>query len=292
MPSDDAVNRFEALARVNNVVVPLDGSEYSGRALPVAVDLARRLHADLHLLSAVAKEDEVAERDAQLAAIDVPAPAVFRSVVVDLDPAGAIHETLRRVGDAVAVMASHGRGRSAALVGSVATDVVARGHDPLVVGGPFIEEPLLGSGVVACIDDSPSSVALLPVALRWAQLLNEPLTVITVAEPIPPPVRPGPTRRRFGPGDDVGAFLEWLVRPLRDQGNEVATEAVWDPVSVADGVLSYLEEHPASLTVIGSHARSGLARIVFGSTAAAVVHGSTSPVLVVPRVDGGRAKTT
>jgi nucleotide-binding universal stress UspA family protein len=234
----------------------------------------------------VAKEDEVAERDAQLAAIDIPAP-VFRSVLVDLDPAGAIHETLRRLGDAVAVMASHGRGRSAALVGSVATDVVARGHDPLVVVGPFIEEPLLGSGVVACIDYRPSSVALLPIALRWSQLLDEPLTVITVAEPIPPPVRPGPTRRRFGPGDDVGAFLDWLVQPLRDQGNVVLTQAVWDPVSVADGVLSYLQEHPASLVLIGSRARSGLARIIFGSTAAAVVHGSTSPVLVVPRADAG-----
>jgi hypothetical protein len=82
--------------------------------------------------------------------------SVDRLVVVDLDPAGAIHEALR-LHLAVACLASHGRGRSAAVIGSVATEVVARGHDPVVVVGPMVEPHRGRHGVVACLDASPAS---------------------------------------------------------------------------------------------------------------------------------------
>jgi nucleotide-binding universal stress UspA family protein len=213
---------------------------------------------------------------------------VHRSVVVSLDPAGAIHEQLRQRGRdrAVACMASHGRGRSAALVGSVATEVVARGHDPLVIVGPHPDEHPGGHGVMVAVDDSPVSASLLPIGLGWAGLLDEPLTVTTVAEPVPPPVRPDhPTRRRFGPEGDVEAFLEGLVAPVRRQGHKVDGLALYDPISPASGLELYLRDHPATLVVVASHARTGPTRIVFGSEAAAIVRRSPSPVLVVPRPD-------
>jgi nucleotide-binding universal stress UspA family protein len=163
------------IIEVNTIVVPLDGSEFSRQALPTAVGLAERLDADIVLLSAVATEDEVRAREAELEEARVPWPRVERMVVVDKDVAGAIHETLRRRPDAVACMASHGRGRTAALVGSVATEVVARGHDPLILVGPMVEEPPRGAGVVACIDEHPESIVVAEVGLVWAGLLlDEP----------------------------------------------------------------------------------------------------------------------
>lgn len=136
---------------------------------------------------------------------------------------------------------------------------------------------------MACVDDSPASMSLIPVALRWAGLLGESLVVITVAELVP--VRPSPVRRRFGPDGDVDAFLKSLVEPVRDLGHHVDTVAVYDPTSPAGGVHSLLRERPATLVVVSTHARSGLAHIVFGSVAATIVHHSPSPVLVVPRTD-------
>ncbi|MBW3537642.1 MAG: universal stress protein [Actinobacteria bacterium] len=90
---------------------------------------------------------------------------------------------------------------------------------------------------------------------------------------------------RFGPDGDVDAFLKSLVKPVRDLGHHVDTVAVYDPISPAGGVHTWLRERPASLVVVSTHARSGLARIVFGSVAARIVHHSPAPVLVVPRTD-------
>ncbi|MEA3215313.1 MAG: hypothetical protein QOJ19_1469 [Acidimicrobiia bacterium] len=274
---------------VEVVLVPLDGSSFSGRAVPVAARLAGKLDAGIVLFSAVPTEDDVPARETELAAVLPPCLGpVHRSVVVSLDPAGAIHEELRRSGRdrTLACMASHGRGRSAALVGSVATEVVARGHDPLVVVGPHPDEHPGGHGVMVAVDDTPVSAALLPIGLGWAGLLGEPLTVTTVAEPVPPPVRPDrPARRRFGPDGDVEAFLEGLIAPLRQQGHKVDALALYDPVSPAAGLELHLRDHPATMVVVASHARTGPTRMVFGSVAAAIVRRSPSPVLVVPRPD-------
>lgn len=46
-------------------------------------------------------------------------------------------------------------------------------------------------------------------------------------------------------------------------------------------IVRVAEEHEADLVVISSHGRTGLGRIIFGSTAEAVVRHATCPVLVV-----------
>ena len=287
----------ESLADVGNapsavdvILVPLDGSPFAERALPVAERLAERLDAEIHLLSAVGRETDVSVREADLRSIELPGGRLHRRVVVDHDPAAAVLERVGELTRVVVCLSSHGRGRSAAVVGSVAGDVVARSSDPVVVVGPSIDDiapwvpkDVPRSGVVVAVDETPASALLVPVALRWAELLREPLTVVTVAEPVPEPFGNVPARRRLGPEDDVAAFLDSLVAPLRASGADVATRAIWDPISAADGMRSYLREHPATLVVVGSRGRHGFDRLVFGSVAAGVIHGSPAPVLVVPR---------
>jgi nucleotide-binding universal stress UspA family protein len=270
---------------VEAILVPLDGSEFAERALPVASRLAGQLDAEVHLFSAVEKEDDIPGREADLsrAAGRLEGVTVREEVVVDLDPAGAIHEALKRIGNAVACMSSHGRARSAAILGSVANEVLARGHDPLVLVGPLFEDRPGRTGVFACVDDTPASASLLPVARNWANMLGERLLVVTVAEPVPPSVTVGPARRRFGPDGDVDAFLGSLVRRVLGDDGDVEIRPIYDPISPAIGLCSYLEDRPASLVAVSSRARMGLERLVFGSTAAAIVRCSNAPVLVVPR---------
>jgi nucleotide-binding universal stress UspA family protein len=277
--------------RIDVVVLAYDGSETSAVAVPVAARLAHRLDARIHLVSTVAKEDDKADRGAQLAALDLGDRVVERTVSIDLDPAGEIHETARRLPNAVVCMGTHGRGRSAALVGSVASDVIARGHDPVVLVGPFVgDDPRHDErayrGVMACVDETPPSAAIVPIAQRWADLLDEPFRVATVAEPVPPPVRVGAVEeRRFGPDGDVAAFLQRLIEPVERAGHPAEAVAIYDPISAADGVAVYLDDHPQYLLAVSSHARAGISRLVFGSQAAAIVHRSRAPVLVVPRPD-------
>ncbi|MEY2476867.1 MAG: hypothetical protein QOG87_2182 [Actinomycetota bacterium] len=272
---------------VDAVVIPLDGSELSLGAVPVGCALAGRMDAQIHLVSTVETVDEVPGREADLTAIPIPDREVHRHVVVDRDPAGEIHETVRRLAPAVVCMATHGRGRSAALVGSVATDVVGRGRDPVVMVGPFVDPEHKGQGVVACVDETlDAAVTLASIASGWAALVQEPLRVITVAEPVPPPVRAGAAiQRRFGVDGDLEAYLLAVIEQLGAEDIEVEAHPVYDPIGPAAGVNEHLEEHPAFLGVVMSRGVTGLARLVFGSVAGAIVFHSRSPVLVVPRPD-------
>ncbi len=60
------------------------------------------------------------------------------------------------------------------------------------------------------------------------------------------------------------------------------TRALYDPTSVAEGLRTFLREHPAQLVVVSSHGDTGVHRAVFGNVAANLVRSSPSPLLVVP----------
>ena len=267
---------------IDTVLVPLDGSEFARTAVPAATRLATRLDAAIHLLSAVESLDDAGERVADLEQLEVPGPPVRRTVVVDRDPAAAIHETLRRMPAGIACMATHGRGRATALIGSVATDVVARGHD-IVLVCPYIDQARRTADVVVCVDDSPASAGLVTVGLDWADRLGERLVVLTVAEEVQPTPTDEPPQRRFGPDGDVKGFLEELVQPARAAGRTVETMALYNPIGVWQGLYRHLSAAPATLLVVNSRVRPPPMRLVFGSVATTIVRHSPVPVLVEPR---------
>lgn len=92
------------------------------------------------------------------------------------------------------------------------------------------------------------------------------LSIVTVAEPCPPPVRIGaPWRRRHGPNEDADEYC-----------------AVSEPISLAPGMKHYMAAHPTGPIAIASHLRTGVAHVAVGSAAANIVHGSTAPALAVP----------
>ena len=68
------------------------------------------------------------------------------------------------------------------MLGSVANEVLARGHEPLVLVGPLFDEERQGSGIFAAVDETPGSAPVLLAARHWAEMLGEALTVLTVAD--------------------------------------------------------------------------------------------------------------
>ena len=164
---------------------------------------------------------------------------------------------------------------------------------PAVVAGPFVVDrtpedhtarhPLEVDHLVACVDGTPTSERGLAVAAAWAHALGMKITVVTVAEPCPPPVRIGaPWRRHHGPNEDADEYVRRLGERWVLEVPALETVVVYDAVSAAAGMKDYLHAHPAGLIAVTSHVRDQLARLVFGSGAADIVHTSTAPALVVP----------
>ncbi|HET9444481.1 MAG TPA: universal stress protein, partial [Acidimicrobiales bacterium] len=203
-------------AELAHVIVPLDGSDESGRAVPVARQLAALLGADLTFLGVATPGMDRGALQVLLEEAAVPVGGELTVAVVDgkdgVAPAiAAVGVQLPRH---VVCMASHGRGRAAGLVGSVATGLAAAAREPLVVVGP--EVPVghyLAGRLVACVDGSMRSEAGLPTMAAWARSLRLAMTLVTVAEPIPAPVTPGaPYRRTHGPSMGAEDYVEGLVR--------------------------------------------------------------------------------
>ena len=211
--------------------MPLDGSELALQAMPTARVLAQRFDADLHTVTVAAGDDD-ADRARALAsaALGVPLGDDRVSVVTEGDPAEVIARRAETLGSCVVCLATHGRGRlGGALVGSVARSVLQRSDDPVVALGPSADnpgwsprprswpEPLSVPRIVACVDGSTTSEQVLPLAAAWAQALDMSLTILTVIEDAPAPIRPDRGQSRYGGHADAESYIEQLVQQWRAQ---------------------------------------------------------------------------
>jgi nucleotide-binding universal stress UspA family protein len=145
-------------------------------------------------------------------------------------------------------------------------------------------EPLSVGGIIACVDGSSASEAVLPEAVRWAAALEVHLTILTVAEAAPVGTD-GKRPNRFGPVDPE-AYVERLAAAIARDLPNTSGEVVSDPISVAAGLRAHLAAHPAALVAVTTHARTGLDRLRLGAAAADIVRSSTVPSLVVPVARG------
>ncbi len=170
--------------------------------------------------------------------------------------------------------------------------MLERGRAPVVAVGPALAKPephdsvitpLEGDELVVCVDGGVPSEAVLPAAAAWARALDLRLTIVTVAEPTPPPVRNEATwHRHHGPNVDADAYVAKLVERWRDAAPGAQGHVVYNPVSAADGMRDYLVAAPTAVVALTSHGRTGLPWAVFGSGAASIIHVSPVPVVVVP----------
>jgi len=78
---------------------------------------------------------------------------------------------------------------------------------------------------------------------------------------------------------DCKRYIETIAEDLRKDGLTVATR-VTDGY-VAEAILDYAEQNKIDLIAMSTHGRSGVRRMLLGSTADRVVHGAKMPVLLV-----------
>ena len=271
---------------ISQVVVPVDGSRFAENAIEPGRALAERLHVSMTVITVVPP--------GRLEASAGPVPGAL--VLVGDDAGDTIGEYADDVEGSVVCMATHGRGWPAsAFIGSAASMALARSERPMVLVGPGCQPgwTLEGAVLVAAVDGQAGSELMLPVAARWASMLGIGLTIVTVAEPVPPPLRPQGAHPLHGLHGDPQAYLDKLVVSLADFEGPISGQVIWDPVGPAVGLRSFIGE-PAggdgsahALLAVSSHGRSRRPGIPLGRSALHIVHESPVPCLIVPLLADG-----
>lgn len=269
-------NGYEPRARYAHLVVPLDGSAESERAVNLGKQLADAAGAKLWLLHV---ETQFERRDpsvfshAQELASKLGATAEVRPSGAEETPPGeVIGRFLDELGNATAVMATHGRGRLAtALLGSVTAGVIGAGHAVVAIGPnvPAATEPI--TKVMACVDASSFSENVVAEAAGWARALGAQLWMVEVVDPKVVPV---------GAGGQESSYVHRLAKELRDSGLDLEWEVLHDD-RPGRAIATYAAAQPGTLVALATHGRSGLRRAVVGSVAGDVLHSATVPVVVL-----------
>ena len=140
-------------------------------------------------------------------------------------------------------------------------------------------------------DFSECAARAVPVAADMARLLGARIICLHVVEPVVPAVGWTPVAEPL-PVADVSERLEASATrelPKIARSAECAGLDVEDVVThgeAASEIVRVARERRAGLIVISSHGRTGLGRILFGSTAESVVRHAHCPVLVVKPPQG------
>lgn len=138
--------------------------------------------------------------------------------------------------------------------------------------------------IVVPTDLSDYSLRALPYAVGLAERFNAKLRVIHVHEPVTPISDAAWTAFDVAAADadlerDARAALEKLVREHVPPG--VAADAIVVRGAGVESIVKYARDENADLLVMCTHGRTGLAHVLMGSTAEAVVRRAPCPVLTL-----------
>jgi nucleotide-binding universal stress UspA family protein len=263
---------------VQRLIVPIDGSDASWNGVDVALCLARRTDAEIEVVTVESEPESLgaARRllDEGLAWRDLQdVPVSYKALLSHDSVAAALEVRLDEHPESTIVMASHGRGRSAAIVGSVTDDVLRRTFGPVVIVGPDAQSSDFDGPLVVTVDGSEESESALSLAGAWAIELGVEPWVVHVSAP--------EAQIAGGPDVSSAAYVARLAHDLTIlSGREVQYDELHGS-HPATAVADFARQLGASLVVASSHGRSGLSRLTMGSVTSSFVQRAPCPVLVV-----------
>ena len=284
------------------ILVPLDGSVRSERALPYAAGLAKAFGGELVLI-----HDETI----RLQGDDAPAAANTIGRITDLVRAleemglrvrlrvvhGAAAGAILRAADDehadVIVMSTHGRGGLGRwLYGSIADDVLRHTTLPIVLISAACERSWSIEGpfrLLVPLDGSTLSEAALELAGEVAETLRAELVLLRVVEPADGFAALGlsylPARSQ-AVLDEAEAYLDGISTSPSIAGRATTRLiAAGDP---AAKIADIAHDQDVDLIVMSTHGGGGLTRLTMGSVATAVLHRSSTPMLLVRSVAANR----
>lgn len=266
----------------SRVIMPVDGSDFSWRALGPASALADQCSADLEILQVVTLPDDTGpaqdllrETLAAKAAdsmISSLGSATITVIVMGETVAAAVAGHVESVPGAITVMSSVGRGRSAAMIGSIAEELLGALFGPVMVVGPDsrIDQTDFRGEMIVPVDGSEASESVLGLAGAIGIALTARVWVVTVTE------SPAPQ------GTDVSesAYVANLAQRLSEQSHREVSYEVLHGKHPDRAVVEQAAALNASLILASTHGRTGLARIRAGSVAMSIVRHAPCPVIL------------
>jgi nucleotide-binding universal stress UspA family protein len=294
-----------------SILVPLDGSSFGEHALPLAISLACRAGAQLHLAhvhlasrpgsdSATDEEQRTAEGaylDGLLRRLQASCEAPITTRLLDGPIAQALHEyAVERQADLI-VMTTHGRGAlSRVWLGSIADTLMRSVSMPVVLVRPHEQPPDIAAEpairhILVPLDGSPLAEQILEHTIDLGRLTQAEYTLLQAVEPMF--IGYGPEMYSVASEDQVleslraqaQAYLDRLAARLRAEGLKVQAITVIDFAAAA--VLEYAREHAVDLIALETQGRGGLARWIVGGVADKVIRGASVPVLLHRPHGGG-----
>ncbi|MCG6957482.1 MAG: universal stress protein [Gemmatimonadetes bacterium] len=297
---------------LQSLLVPLDGSEFSERTLPLAHGLAKATGASLHLAHVHVShapdhflsntqfhyegldlsEYEARHRDEEKAYLDevvgrLGDPSVD-SVILEGRVAEQIAEHATGVGADMVLMTTHGHtGVSRMWLGSVADALIRETTLPVLVIHPGDEgtvpkDVLSFKHILVPLDGSDLSASILPAATELAQATGARLTLVHVVSSTAVlgarifPLMPDDITPAM---EKAQLHLEEVAEALRKQGLDVAVH-VHEHETPARAICALAKSLHADLIALATHGYGGLKRALLGSVADKVLRGSSLPLLV------------
>jgi nucleotide-binding universal stress UspA family protein len=140
--------------------------------------------------------------------------------------------------------------------------------------------------ILVCLDGSDLAEEILPYAREVARRFGSKLVLLEVTMPPNAIVEPttgyysAPTPAEIQRKEEEAiTYLESIAQAIQAAGLEV--EYLTLPGSAGRSIVSYAEESGIGLIALGTHGRSGLKRLAFGSVAEHVLKESGLPVLAI-----------
>lgn len=289
------------------IVVPLDGSELSERAIPYAVLYARTFGGRLlfvtiwegaddalvNVLPAVADDLlKEGERYYEKYLAKVARKYMSEGVKIDAEvltgkPAETILKLIEQRHADVIALATHGRsGLGRWWYGSFAGEVAQEARIPrLIVGPKVLSQPTKAikvDAILVPLDGSKLAESALEHGLRIAKAFGAALHIVQVISPVSQTFlfdTPSATSV-----DIVTQIEQGVEGYLKGVGQRYASQAkVMTCVlrgAPADELVEYVEAHGVDLVVMASHGRGGLVRVALGSVADRVLQ-SDAPVFLI-----------
>ncbi|MEA2025760.1 MAG: universal stress protein [Chloroflexota bacterium] len=292
------------------ILVATDGSECAGVAVDLVATLDWPTGSTIHVVEAVASgmalfggpwppvapvdtaavDDDIreqAERDLETAAERLAGPGRSVETAVAVGRAADVILALAEQTDVeLIVLGSRGHGTlETMLLGSVSAEVVDHAHVPVLVArGPSVDR------VIYAWDGSSCAEQAARVLTDWGLFATTDVQVLSVADAEPPwwmgasivsvevatkayERSAEPSRRQHD------QLAKDMADRLRKAGLKAVPERrIGDP---AEQIVRVAKSQEADLVVLGTHGRSGLARLLMGSVARNVLLHAPCSVLVV-----------
>jgi nucleotide-binding universal stress UspA family protein len=140
--------------------------------------------------------------------------------------------------------------------------------------------------ILLATDGSAASEHAAKLAVGLARTHGSRLTALYVADPYPyigvGEINPMGYQAYSAAAHQLAAQAHAVVDTLcKEGGSPIELQArLVEDVAAASGIVQSAKDEGADLIVMGSHGRSGIARLMLGSVATKVVAESTVPVLV------------